>query len=278
MSNNCLTTKLKGTVQNDELLKIGEIRVDSYAGANYACNLIAVKNTESFTVRVIKGNAMFTINNQQYSSVELAAGSYAIVFDTTVDYSIAISNKYSLEKLFVSFGPTTPQGWGTKCWGIDVADLYYSNALQILHVANSKSTGTINLMDSQGLQSLYTDLPVAEEMLINADSIGECRLTNSDFASDITEVFGDKMLLIILNTNGTKAVGDIRELAAAQVQNGRTSGSIVMYVISGNNLITDNGTLITQAYAQSQGGIYIHIEFDPTYDDGYNIVYNNNSN
>ena len=82
-------------------------------------------------------------------------------------------------------------------------------------------------------------------------------------------------LLETLYLTNTLVTGEVNTLAAAQVANGR-DGTVVRTLTIDNvtGLLTHNGTPITSAYVQSQGGTSkTVITFDSSYTGGYQVSF-----
>lgn len=98
---NCLTTQLKGTVQNDNLLKIGDmvVQVKKSLDANVETSIKIAFNVESTITP--RGNGLIGLSAGNLSSnpVTIPANTETQVFLSNDDYDIVISNKYNIIRL-----------------------------------------------------------------------------------------------------------------------------------------------------------------------------------
>lgn len=100
---NCLVTKLKGTVNNDELLKLGEIRVAvglPYEGASRgSLTIIFVDKTKSMHLDAVSGTFSTTSSGAQVTSADIIPvgdKNYASVYFTG-NVTISILDKYNIK-------------------------------------------------------------------------------------------------------------------------------------------------------------------------------------
>ena len=99
MSTNCLVTKLKGTVDNANLLKMGEIR-------------FGVEGTAAITIRAISGKSVVatiiegtgTFNATHTNTVTLTDSTTEASITASTPCIISINDKYSIETLAVNNG------------------------------------------------------------------------------------------------------------------------------------------------------------------------------
>lgn len=95
MANDCLVTKLKGVVNNDSLLKIGEVDVTFDAGSAKSIYLFGSGDSENFTVRVIGDGYIQASASDTTSHGTEITGHGTIWFSSAVT-KIRISSKYDL--------------------------------------------------------------------------------------------------------------------------------------------------------------------------------------
>lgn len=156
MANNCLLTKLKGTVQNENLLKLGELKLRVNSETNFRC---IIGNGSSVDFLDASGNVV-----QHYE------GSW---FDSTVDASVKIiniANKYTLNYLTIM---AKPEGFSFK-------DIEYSR-LNGLYVSGAWDVS----MEQLNRLELLSEITITNNNLLTGD-IGD--LKNHPNAANITTV------------------------------------------------------------------------------------------
>lgn len=146
---NCLVTKLKGTVQNSNLLRVGEMRlcVHRIDNPNSETQRINLNFTEDVKLEII-GDGYFT-NNTLVSnlgkSLIAKANVETLVYFSNGDFEIAILNKYALTKI----NTRTSKKTAIK----DIADLKYSSGLNYLATNSVENVGYFS--DIKSLTNLY---------------------------------------------------------------------------------------------------------------------------
>lgn len=134
---NCLVTKLKGTVQNSNLLRVGEMRICVHRIDNPSSETqrINLNFTEDVKLEII-GDGYFT-NNTLVSnlgkSLIAKANVETLVYFSNGDFEIAILNKYALTKI----NTRTNKKIAIK----DIADLKYSSSLSHLATNSVENVG-----------------------------------------------------------------------------------------------------------------------------------------
>lgn len=296
MTNDCLVTKLKGSVQNDNLPLFNTILLNvknltSYESADYT-----FRGSGFSRVRVI-GNGSFSINDEgsytDYINQDLGYKKFKC---TPGDYKILIYNKYEIQQLIINASvagggisveasqidyvkPTYLQLEGEALVGeykpmrlerIDTMFLGDNNNIKdnlILDIANLKNALALKYVSLEynsnvsGDISVLTSIPLLEEFGASYTSISG----NIESLSGCTKLnnFGANYV--------TAITGEIRTLAAAMAPN-RGSGNRLMLKVMNTN-VTDDGNVVTEAYLASKGAANgrIWINFDGS--GGYTISY-----
>lgn len=271
----CLVTKLQGTVENSELLKIGESRVLHTRNTSDSVDL------RSFSIKVmtnmtIKGHGL-TIDNQ--NEVEVAAGDDRHYNVSNDNGYIEIPDKQNL--LVLKVGKTNGTARG-NC-AINLQSLHFAKNLNELYVSSSVPHCFADICDMPALSYLRSNEGNFED---NISSIGTLPALEDMYISDSTDVHGDlsgftsskfpklKTLLLVnlqrvngdissfasLTSLGTLNVmaspyiiGDISNLARGMVANGRTSGTLA--VTGTNSGVTHNGETFTKKTITFNSGV-----------------------
>ena len=146
---NCLVTKLKGTVQNSNLLRVGELRicVHKIDNPNGETQRINLNFTEDVKLEII-GDGYFTnatLVSNLGKSLTAKANIETLAYVSNGDFEIAILNKYALTKI----NTRTNKKTAIK----DIADLKYSSSLNHLAINSVENVGYLS--DIKSLTSLY---------------------------------------------------------------------------------------------------------------------------
>ena len=144
----CLVTKLKGTVQNSNLLRVGELRicVHKIDNPNGETQRINLNFTEDVKLEII-GDGYFTnatLVSNLGKSLTAKANTESLVYVSNGDFEIAILNKYALTKI----NTRTNKKTAIK----DIADLKYSSSLSYLGINSVENIGYLS--DIKSLKTL----------------------------------------------------------------------------------------------------------------------------
>ena len=147
MENNCLVTKLKSTVNNNSLLKLGEMFIDiiEQETPTNQTNRLYLNSSSDLIIEVENGEANLTLDEGMASgwtnTITLAySGTYpAPVFVRNGNYRVKVSSKYNL----VGLGKYTVS-INQKAISVDVKYLKYSQNLTNLLVCLSGNLANIS--------------------------------------------------------------------------------------------------------------------------------------
>ena len=160
---NCLVTKLKESVQNQELIKIGEVRVTvSGQGGLYVVPI----EGELINVRTSDGVAHLTQNGVPFASKDFAytASAWNNYFDITGEnYSIIINNKYKLCNIYL-----------TGNISVNGDDLFYSDnlaELALLGTTNPVNITKVNNKTRKSVTCANVDVAIFKDVPLNGLSV-----------------------------------------------------------------------------------------------------------
>ena len=252
MANDCLVTKLKGVVQNDNLDKLNIITFTVYAGCNFR-----ITPTANITINSTVGMKCYygtsndgqtvtstTVQHEAEASIDLSAGS-----------EVSIESKYSIYNFAARWDPAL---------NINISKLAYS-ALHYLYAPGSGVTGELSAFKTTpNLTEAFlgsTNISGNLQNLSNCVGLEKIEIDQTNIGGSITDL-GNLINLISINLYRTAVTGSIEELAAAQVSAGRTSGTLdVTYgapiTYNGEPPVDSGRTIIT---------------FDSSLPNGYSIV------
>lgn len=193
--NKCLVTKLNGIVDNNAILKLGEMRfkVNSTANPTGASQLITFNFNKDCEVRII-GDGYITDSNlsaNKGKSIVIPANTDTDVYFSNGDYEVSIADKYSIV-VFKDYHTNV---------SINIEDLKYSDKLGVLMSLSKKSFGDVScLKDLVGLTTLLLVSDTATGKLSNLSgltAITELNIPNSKIEGDLAEI-SDLIKLTIL--------------------------------------------------------------------------------
>ena len=137
----CLITKLNGSVDDNELLRMGEMRikVESVGSATKDTQGLGVAFIEPTAVEIV-GNGYFTDNTltENKGKNMVVSGSQGVIVNQAT--TIAIRNKYKLTGLNVFIPSGSPYG---KNKVLNIDDLKYSTSLNSLNLVSAQASGDI---------------------------------------------------------------------------------------------------------------------------------------
>lgn len=188
----CLVTKLKGTVQNSNLLRVGELRicVHKIDNPNGETQRINLNFTEDIKLEII-GDGYFTnatLVSNLGKSLTAKANTESLVYVSNGDFEIAILNKYALTKINTRNNKKTAIKY--------IADLKYSSSLSYLGTNSVENIGYLS--DIKSLKTL-TFLAVSNANINGSLSDLES-LTNLSY--------------IIIGNTSNKLTGNVSSLKA----------------------------------------------------------------
>ena len=209
----CLVTKLNGSVDNNELLRIGEMRikVESVESPTKDTQGFGVAFAEPTTVEIV-GDGYFTDNTlteNKGKSMVVSSLQGVIVSQAT---TVAIINKYKLLSLHVFIPSGNPYGENKV---LNLEDLKYSTPLTSLNLSRMQVSGDIaNLKNLTALTSMLLRYTQVSGDIANLKNL--TALTGLDFFA--TKISGDianlKNLtaLTSLDISKTNLSGDIANI------------------------------------------------------------------
>ena len=248
---NCLVTKLKEVVNNDNLKKIGVL----YLKAQYN-SAITEQTTDENRVRMqgleiqlhvdtvnnVASEATVTVNGSGYFSKSLSdikagtgvqsmviSGSESVVtlYFANGDYDIEITNKYDIERI-----ATKATGSQSSVISVPLEDLSYLTKLKYLRVYGSRSySNSIECLSNlSGITYLYLNKLVLSgnvSAIANNQDMTTLNLYGTNVSGDISSL-GKLVDLTSMSFGDTNVSGAIEDFVAQQSENGRTTLSTPM--------------------------------------------------
>ena len=189
---NCLVTKLKGTVQNSDLLRVGELRicVHKIDNPNGETQRINLNFTEDVKLEII-GDGYFTnttLVSNLGKSLTAKANTESLVYVSNGDFEIAILNKYALMKI----NTRTSKNIAIK----DIVDLKYSSSLKYLGVNSVENIG------------YFSDIK-------SLTKLGYLALSNANIKGSLSDLESlTNLSYIIVGNTSNKLTGNVSSLKA----------------------------------------------------------------
>ena len=266
--NNCLVTKLKASVNDDSLLKLGEIKLT--IAPTSESKTLAIASTESIIVEIVKaisGNGTFSWSggtNVSKATIPPILDSYYTLTFSEGEYIVSISNKYAITRIESNDSLNVLDLNGDLSYSEELFSLVLSvknftnnnisqfgnlpivkfntssnNNLKgsINSFSNLTSISSINLNASEDNDKIYGNISAFSL----SKNIERCQLSRCLNIEGNINVFNSSIKLAYLDVYHTKVIGDIDALAQAQIAAGRTTGSLWI----NSSKLTNAGTPFT---------------------------------
>lgn len=237
----CLVTKLKGTVDDTSLLKMGEMRLKKsmVSSWNDKVQSFVISFNEPVTLSII-GDGYFTDkegSTNKGKNLSISTGNSVSVYVSNGDFEISIPNKYAISRFNFNSGEgdDTLDAEMNKSKSFDVASLNYSNDLAYLSLANTGAYGDARGWNFPMLENAYL---ANSDIVLNTKAIGTLKLVKDVIANalnidgDISELSG-LTAIQTLNLSQTDISGDVASL----------SGLDTLLVLNINNCASVYGSL-----------------------------------
>ena len=219
--NKCLVTKLNGSSNNSELLRLGEMRMKILKVSNPTDHTqgFSLGFNKSATLEIVSDGYFTdkTLTENKGKRITLNAEINDIWVNGNSDVEIAILDKYSLTYINRAYqGEVSSSVYGDNV-KFDISDLKYSTALTILSISSTQVSGDIaNLKNLTALTSLALDKAKISGDIANLKSL--TALTSLGLSNKLVPFTGDIGQLSTLSNcdyvdlNYSKLTGDLAVL------------------------------------------------------------------
>lgn len=150
MANDCLVTKLKASVDNNDLFKLGEFKIKNVYSASGITETNCAIDFKTCTVRTNKGGYFATsfagLNEPSSRLTELTVINEQRLYFSNGDYDIIIGDKYNIYELYM------PDNYPLK--RVDLADLKYCTKLWNVSARNAAQGDIANFSGCTQLGAL----------------------------------------------------------------------------------------------------------------------------
>lgn len=232
---NCLITKLKGVVNNDNLKKLGYITIVKNSSENGQIS-IATDGQGAVEIKCSDGRT-FSVNGTSVTSYTITSTTNTTCVFEGSGYNIEIKNKYHIKNLFASGGVYIP----------DITDINNSvNLYQVTISSPAYANGSINNLENiPNLGRIGFQLPGG--IVGNISSLAQFRnIISLEFTAN-TNITGDWCELVRGIYANTGENGQIAINWIGSISNVKFNGNSIYN--TGAKLIWDKDTnLITLQY------------------------------
>ena len=218
----CLVTKLKGTVNNNTLTKVGELRIKfskvQTASASTQYLNISVKSNQTIS---IVGEGYFTDSalSQNKGKTISISGANNTVYVSNTGCEVSVPDKYNITDL--SFGNNDARIFNKE---LDLNDLSYS-PLNSLYLPYSNLTGSLdglrNITSILSLNIIGANDTGDLDSLKGLTSLTSLSLANTNVTGDLDSLKGLTSLtsLSLANTNVTGDISSLQRLTSLATLN-----------------------------------------------------------
>lgn len=262
----CLITKLKGAVNDDSLLKLGELRlkITSISGENsQSIRVGTLTEGVTLSLKIIGGGHFTDLDGSENYGTTKDVTTAETLYISNGNYYLSITSKYELSNLSVLtdmdiVGGLEELKFSDKLISLSLEGSDVSGDLSLLsgftnlynlYLTSSQVTGNISSLS--GLTKLQT-LNMSELLGVEGDisvfqnmaSLQTLNLYHTNVTGNISSL---KSPLNTLSINGLNLTGTIEGLVTAQRSAGRNTGSIQTYgwpsAITFNGDAPENNTI-----------------------------------
>lgn len=193
--NKTLVTKLNGRTDNNELLRLGELRIliDKEEAPSAKSRSVDISVNKDTPIEII-GDGYFTdsrLSANNGKSMVLSEGLNTI-YVSNDNIVLAVLNKYNITELFYEHLDDSPSSTGAKHKHINLEQLKYCLSLKNITFLETSVTGDIS-------------------ELSNLKSLTYLTLNKAPITGDISSL-KELTLLSVLQLEGTSIIGDISSL------------------------------------------------------------------
>lgn len=165
----CLVTKLSGSINTNELLKLGEMRIEfnSVSAPSNKTQGITLQSAKPITLKIV-GNGYFTdktLTENKGNTLSILPNSMTYIYVSNGDFYISIPDKYSLTVLSL-FAEESGSDASVKNKTVYLDQIEYSTLLTILRISSENVIGDIDSL--KNLMSL-TALNMSNLKNVNGD-------------------------------------------------------------------------------------------------------------
>jgi hypothetical protein len=283
MSTNCLVTKIKGSVSNPNLKKLGHVVLDLQSASNNYCRFLNSNADRDIELTLLSGKidrvqGDATLIDSTHAIIHYGTNQYTGFFTQTASeqFKVDISNYYDLKESMPTVNTSNDLPELLQYSKIIAISIEATDIFDVSSISNAVLLNIINFGNSGYNNRLYGDFSFLQNFTsltsfnLNSTKIGApinnftpalfSNLTSlktlilndnkvSSFVGNITE-FGSLVNLTTLRLQGCNIEGTVEDFVAAQIAAGRaTCSGIAIGANMGTN-VTFQGVAITSPEAK----------------------------
>ena len=259
----CLVTKLNGSCNNTELLKIGEFKIKFNKVSN------PTKNNRSLNIGVNKeckvdliGDGYFTDSNltaNKGKSLVLSPSSDNYIYISNNDVYISIEDKYCITKLIAQDSSLPWLVSGDKSHiSFDIANLKYLTALTGIGLSSTLVTGDISALSNlTALNNIYlekTSVTGDISALSNLTALNNIYLRYLNLKGNVSSLNKLSKLQNLLVQGSVSfdadTLGTLQNLSNVELWRGSVTGDISKLPNAFSYLMANNSTLLNPVWTK----------------------------
>lgn len=270
MANNCLLTKLKGTVNNSNLpiYNAVKVRLFNTSGLVNTNSVLGINGyNDSVKIKVVEGSVNVYHENTDF--VPVATGVTGDYTDTTQVYIQGNATVWVYGKsgfMGLGFNNNAQRVFNDDYFQVDFDTMNYTGILSLFLYTTDTPVGTLKINTIQSIDNLYAILKGGNYCFDftgctkeNFHIASNFYFGNGGLESSINNVVKNLNIEILENINfselnipfQTSVYGDINTLCDALYAKGKTSGTLTFQL--GGTQCTYNGDVITVDYCLAHG-------------------------
>lgn len=242
----CLVTKLSGVVQNEDLLKIGELEIILKGNSSSGKRIPSFQFTEATVIKSINGliSAESANNGNKAQELNISSNSGNMSCFADGEVRLRVENKYNLVSLYEQDNDAFAD------LDINLADLKYCKSLTKLNIGSNKTVkGSLEDIKDLPITDIYLN-PETPSDLANVKGwtltshAPEGVLLNNVYGdiSNIHTSFASNIKITVIATKGKSLHGDL----------GKLGNKIQIFVSNGNmneNFTWSSSTVRPSSYS-----------------------------
>lgn len=228
----CLITKLSGVVQNEDLLKIGELEIILKGNSSSGKRMPSFSFTEATVIKAINGLiSAETVNNgdkAQELNISSSSGNMSCFADREV--RLRVENKYNLVTLYEQDNDAFAD------LEIDLADLKYCKSLTRLNIGLKKTVnGSLEDIKDLPITNIYLNQETPSDLAnVKGWTLTDGVLLNNVYGdiSNVHTSFTSNIKVTVKGAKGKSLHGDL----------GKLGDKIQIFVSNGDTNMSENFT------------------------------------
>lgn len=201
---NCLVTKLKESVTNSDLIKLGHLTIQVNNKTSETAYLIGKVNSVYVADSIITGDGKFSDNIVESKDSRDMTNGFGSVNFSAGTYTIDVLDKYNIFKIEISTNGIT----------LNSKELEYLTSIGSMRIPSCNIVGNTNFIASLGVNCYQLNLYAVENIQTTTDDIKRLTnliylyLTSPTVTGKFSDIVNNCKALKELAINGTTITGD----------------------------------------------------------------------